>query len=76
MRIGFQLPDAEEVEPEVGAADPDDAGPPFHEGLFDFLPFRLLARTLDQICYSLWVICGNSRFDKMYLRWRKGPVKS
>ena len=37
MRIGFQLPGDEEVEPEVGAADPDDAGPPFHEGLFDFL---------------------------------------
>jgi len=37
MRIGFQLPDAEEVEPEIGIADPDDAGPPFHEGLFDFL---------------------------------------
>ena len=38
MRIGFQLPDAEEVEPEIGIADPDDAGsPPWHEGLFDYL---------------------------------------
>ena len=36
MRIGFQLPDAEEVEPEIGAAIPDDAGS-WHEGLFDYL---------------------------------------
>jgi hypothetical protein len=37
MRIGFQLPDAEEVEPEVGAAMPDESGSPWHEGLFDYL---------------------------------------
>ncbi|MBT5529549.1 MAG: hypothetical protein HOK35_10350 [Cytophagia bacterium] len=44
MRIGFQLPGDEEVEPEVGAADPDDAGPPFHEGLFDFMLEHYLLR--------------------------------
>jgi len=37
MRIGFQLPDAEDVEPEVGAAIPDGARSPWHEGLFDYL---------------------------------------
>ena len=38
MRIGFQLPDAEDVEPEVGAAIPDESEEsPWHEGLFDFL---------------------------------------
>jgi hypothetical protein len=37
MRIGFQLPDAEEVEPELGAAIPDEAvSSPWHEGLFEF----------------------------------------
>ena len=37
MRIGFQLSDAEEVEPEIGVAIPEDAGSPWHEGLFDYL---------------------------------------
>ena len=44
MRIGFQLPDAEEVEPEIGAAIPDEAGSPFHEELFDFMLEHYLLR--------------------------------
>ncbi|MBT3423833.1 MAG: hypothetical protein HN921_09145 [Bacteroidetes bacterium] len=36
MRIGFQLPDAEEVEPEIGAAIPDESESPWHQGLFDY----------------------------------------
>ena len=35
MRIGFQLPDDEEVEPEIGAAIPDESED-WHEGLFNY----------------------------------------
>ena len=36
MRIGFEVNQEDTVEPEVGAAMPDESGSPWHEGLFDY----------------------------------------
>jgi hypothetical protein len=61
MRIGFQLSDAEEVEPEIGAAIPDDAGT-WHEGVV-----RLLDGIVVEICHCIWVLLGDPGFDEKYL---------